>query len=341
MSYNNPLRELGNTGVKIPAVGYGALSLSHVYGPANDDESRALLKEAVTLGCTFWDTANIYGLGHNEECISPVLKENRDKVFICTKFGIHSTPEMAFGPPRGDREYVFEMCDASLKRLGIEQIDLYYQHRVDPKVPIEETVKAMKELQDAKKVKYLGLSECSAETLERALKIARIEAVQIEYSPWETGPETSGLLEVMRKNKISLVAYSPLGRGMLTGKYKSPSDFHETDYRRLDPRYQGEAFDLNMRLVNEFAKLAEKKSKAIGEHITPAAFCLAWILYQGEDMIVIPGTKVPERLKENLMAGKVLQNFTTEDDIAVRKLVDEIKVVGERYDPQGLEQVNK
>jgi len=341
MLYPNPLRELGSTGVKVPAVGYGAMGLSHIYGPANDDVSRALLKDAVDYGCTFWDSADIYGLGHNEECISPVLKENRDKIFMCTKFGFHGTPENPWGSIRGDPEFVHEKCDASLKRLGVKQIDLYYQHRVDPNVPIEETVKAMKELQDAGKVKYLGLSECNAETLERALKIARIEAVQIEYSPWETGPETSGLLEVMRKHKVSLVAYSPLGRGLLTGQYKSPSDFHETDYRRHDPRYQGEAFDLNMRLVNEFVKLAEEKSKAMGEHITPAAFCLAWVLHQGEDIIVIPGTKTPERLKENLMAGKVLEKFTKEDDEAVRDLVNRIKVVGERYGAQALSLVNK
>ncbi|KAG8876358.1 hypothetical protein FRB97_007909, partial [Tulasnella sp. 331] len=329
MSYPNPLRELGSTGEKVPAIGYGAMGLSHIYGPANDDESRALLKEAVGYGCTFWDSADIYGLGHNEECISPVLKEHRDKVFMCTKFGFNGAAENPWGSIRGDREFVHKQCDASLKRLGVKQIDLYYQHRVDPDVPIEETVKAMKELQDAGKVKYLGLSECNAETLERALKVARIEAVQIEYSPWEIGPETSGLLEVMRKHKVSLVAYSPLGRGLLTGQYKSPNDFHETDFRRHDPRYQGEAFDLNMKLVNEFVKLAEEKSKAMGERITPAAFCLAWILHQGDGVIVIPGTKSPERLKENLMAGKVLEKFTKEDDEAVRSLVNRIKVVGE------------
>ncbi|KAG8905432.1 hypothetical protein FRB99_008978 [Tulasnella sp. 403] len=317
---------------------FGAMSLSGVYGSANDEESPKVLREAVNAGCTFWDTSDAYGLGHNESLIGPVLQEHRDKVFICTKFGV--SVEEGGMRIRGDREHVLKACDASLERLGVKQIDLYYQHRVDPTTPIEETVKAMKELQDAGKVKYLGLSECSKETLERALKIARIEAIQIEYSPWEIGPEKSGLLDTMKKHGVSLVAYSPLGRGILTGQVKSLDDLAEDDFRRSDPRYQGEAFKLNMRLVDRIKELAEAKGKEIGELVTPAAFCLAWILYQGDNFFVIPGTRSATRLKENLTAGRVLEKFTKEDDAAIRKLISEINVTGPRYSEAMLQLVD-
>ncbi|KAG8903527.1 hypothetical protein FRB99_003157 [Tulasnella sp. 403] len=197
---------------------------------------------------------------------------------------------------------------------------------------------ALKELQDAGKIKYIGMSECSAETLERALKIVRVEAVEIEYSPWEIGPETSGLLKVIRENGV---AYAALGRGMLTGQIKSPDDLSEDDFRRTDPRFQGEAFNLNMRLVDRIGELAETKSKTLGIPVTSAAFCLAWVLYQGEDFFVIPGTRSLDRMKENLTAANVLSSFTKEDDEAVRRVIKEINVIGDRYNPMFMQTLGK
>ncbi|KAG8936959.1 hypothetical protein FRC03_000258 [Tulasnella sp. 419] len=330
--FNNPQRELGRTGVKLPATGLGLMGMSEFYGPSDDKKSQDVMREAIKLGCTFWDTSDLYGNGHNETLIAPILKESRDKVFICTKFGFERGPNGEITNIRGDREFVLQACEKSLQRLGINQIDLYYQHRVDDKTPIEETVGAMKELQDAGKVRFLGLSECSPETLERALKVARIDAVQIEYSPWETTPERSGLLDIIKKNHITLVAYSPLGRGMLTGAIKSPEDLPPDDFRATLPRFKGDAFKLNMKLVDRLGELARQKSKALGQEVTPAQFCLAWVLAQGPEFFVIPGTRSTDRLKENLGAGRVLESFTKEDDAEVRKLIKEIDVVGERYE---------
>ncbi|KAG8892257.1 hypothetical protein FRB99_002844 [Tulasnella sp. 403] len=329
-TFPNPLRELGKTGIKLPAIGFGTMGLSGVYGASDDNKSRALLRDLVQLGCVFWDTADGYGKGHNEELIAPVLQGFRDKVFICSKFGFdlrENAPRLI----RGDRQFVLDACEASLKRLGVDCIDLYYQHRVDPETPVEETMSALKELQDAGKIKNIGIFECSAETLKRVLKVVRVEAVEVEYSPWEIGPETSGLLDVMRENGVSLIAYAALGRGMLTGQIKSPDDLSEDDFRRTDPRFQGEAFNLNMRLVDRIGELAEAKSKALGIPVMPAAFCLAWVLYQGEDFFVIPGTRSLDRMKENLTAARVLPAFTKEDDEAVRKVIKEINVIGDRY----------
>ncbi|RGB32840.1 aryl alcohol dehydrogenase, partial [Rhizophagus diaphanus] len=251
------LRELGKTGVKIPAIGLGCMNMSSLYGAADEQENIKILNRAIELGCTFWDTADMYGFGSNETLISKVLKEHRNKVFLCTKFAfLQENGEIKVS---GKPEYVRQACENSLKRLGIDYIDLYYQHRVDPNTPIEDTVGALAELVKEGKVKYIGLSECSAETLRRAYKVHPIAAIQMEYSPWTLDIEKNGVLEACRELGVTMVAYSPLGRGFLTGKFKSIDDFEPNDFRRTVPRFQGENFNKNLELVQKFNEFASKK----------------------------------------------------------------------------------
>jgi len=290
-----------------------------VYGTTDDKESLKTLERAVELNSVFWDTANIYGNGHNEKFISGVLKENRAKIFICTKFGL----KIKDGRLAITSENVRECCEESLQRLGVDQIDLYYQHRVDPKIPIEETVAAMAELVKEKKVRFLGLSECSAETLRRAYKVHPIQAIQVEYSPWSTDIENNGILEAARELGVSIVAYSPLGRGFLTGSYKSPADLEVGDWRRTNPRFSEENFPKNLVLVEEINKIAAKKG------VTSSQLVLAWILAQGPEFILIPGTKHSKYLEENLKSLEV--NITEEEEKAIRKAVDAAGVHGHRY----------
>ncbi|CAB4435727.1 unnamed protein product [Rhizophagus irregularis] len=311
-------RELSKTGVKIPAIGMG----TYTYGSADEQENIKALNRAFDLGCTFWDSADIYDNGANEILLSKVLKDRRNEVFLCTKFGIVRGPNGEFSVS-GKPEYVHQSCENSLKRLGVDYIDLYYQHRVDPNTPIEDTVGALAELVKEGKIKYIGLSECSAETLRRAYKVHPIAAVQIEYSPWTLDIETNGIMEACRELGVTIVAYSPLGRGFLTGRYKSIDDFEPNDFRRLIPRFQGENFNKNLEIVHKFNEFAEKKG------VTPGQLCLSWILAQGDNMIVIPGTRKIKHLEENVEAVKV--NLSSEELAEIRQIINSIEIIGNRY----------
>ncbi|RIB18366.1 aldo/keto reductase [Gigaspora rosea] len=321
------LRELGKTGVKIPVIGLGCMGMSGVYGSSDEEENLKVLNHAIDIKCSFWDTADIYGSGKNEILLSKVLKNRRNEVFLCTKFGNVSGENGKFLGVNGTPEYVHEACEKSLQRLGVDHIDLYYQHRVDKNVPIEDTVRAMAELVKQGKVKYLGLSECSANTLRRAYKIHPIAAVQMEYSPWSLDIETNGLKDACEELGVTIVAYSPLGRGILSGKYKSIEDFEPGDYRRTHPRYAGENFAKNLELVKEIEKLAKKKG------VTSSQLCLAWVLAQGENIVAIPGTKKIKYLEENFQAANI--NLTSEELAEIRKIINSIEIVGGRYPEAG------
>ncbi|PKY49191.1 aldo/keto reductase [Rhizophagus irregularis] len=325
------LRELGKTGVKIPAIGLGCMGMSEFYGSADEQENIKVLNRAIDIGCTFWDTADLYGSGANEILLSKVLKERRNEVFICTKFAFSRGPNGEF-KISGKPEYVRQACDNSLKRLGVICIDLYYQHRVDPNTPIEDTVGALAELVKEGKIKYIGLSECSAESLRRAYKVHPIAAVQMEYSPWTLDIETNGVLEACRELGVTIVAYSPLGRGFLTGKYKSLDDFEPNDYRRGVPRFQGENFNKNLEIVHKFDEFASKKG------VTTGQLCLAWVIAQGDDFVTIPGTRKIKYLEENFEARKI--HLSSEELSEIRKIIDSIEISGTRYNEDDLKLLN-
>jgi aryl-alcohol dehydrogenase-like predicted oxidoreductase len=325
-----PTVSFGKTEEQISRIGFGAMGLSFGYGKAQaEKESLSVLNEAINHGCTFIDTADAYG--DNELLLSKVLKERRNEVFLCTKFGIVKKDGVISGVC-GTPEYVRECCEKSLKRLQVDTIDLYYQHRVDADTPIEETVKAMAELVKEGKVKYLGMSECSAETLRRACKVHPITAVQVEYSPWSTDIERNGLLQACRENNVTIIAFSPLGKGFLTGRFKTPEDFDQDDFRRVLPRFQGENFEKNLRLVDKITSLAKEKG------VTPGQLALAWVCAQGDDVVPIPGTKNVKYLHENLAATSV--TLTKDEEKAIREMIDSIGVEGERYPPQLMKYVN-
>ncbi|CAB4415339.1 unnamed protein product [Rhizophagus irregularis] len=326
------LRELGKTGVKIPAIGLGCMGMSEFYGSADEGENIKVLNRSIDMGCTFWDTADVYGSGANEILLSKVLKERRNEVFLCTKFAFYRGPNGEFNVS-GKPEYVRQACETSLKRLGVDYIDLYYQHRVDPNTPIEDTVGALAELVKEEKVKYIGLSECSAKTLRRAYKVHPIAAVQMEYSPWTLDIEKNGMLEACRELGVTIVAYSPLGRGFLTGKFKSIDDFEPNDYRRTVPRFQGENFNKNLELAKKFNEFASKKG------VTAGQLCLSWVLAQGDDFVAIPGTKRVKYLEENFEAGKI--QLSPEEISEVRKIIDSIEIVGDRSNERILKYSDK
>jgi aryl-alcohol dehydrogenase-like predicted oxidoreductase len=316
------MRELGTSGLRVSAVGLGCMGMSEFYGPKDDEASVRVLHRALELGVNFWDTADMYGVGHNEILISRVLREHRDEVIIATKFGNMRRLDGAFLGVNGRPEYVLAACEMSLRRLNVETIDLYYQHRVDPNTPIEETVGAMAELVREGKVRYIGLSEAGPETIRRAAAIHPIAALQTEYSLWSREPEEE-ILATCRELGIGFVAYSPLGRGFLTGQMKSPDDFAPDDRRRDWPRFQGENFQRNLDLVRRIEEIASEKG------CTPAQLALAWVLAQGEDIVPIPGTRREERLEENL--GALEMTLTDEELAQIDEVLPPGLAAGTRY----------
>jgi aryl-alcohol dehydrogenase-like predicted oxidoreductase len=314
-------RELGSQGLVVSELGLGCMGMSEFYGPCDDDESVATLHRAVDLGIDFYDTSDMYGPYHNEGLVGRTFKPIRDRVIIATKFGILRHPD-GRREINGRPEYVRSACDASLKRLGIEQIDLYYQHRVDRTVPIEETVGAMAELIKAGKVRYLGLSEASAKTIRRAHATHPISAVQSEYSLWSRDIENE-VLPTLRELGIGLVAYSPLGRGFLSGEYKTLDDFPQNDFRRLNPRFQGENFKRNLEVVERVNRIAAEKG------VTPSQLALAWVYARGEDIVPIPGTKRRKYLEEN--AAAVTIQLNAGDLARIEEVAPKGFAAGDRY----------
>ncbi|GAB5594015.1 hypothetical protein Unana1_08915 [Umbelopsis nana] len=317
-------REIGKTGVKIPAIGLGCMSLVSHFGTTDDESSIKLLKKALDIDCTFWDTA-----GHSEEIISHVIKDRRKDVFLATKFGVYNRDGKMVAD--GNPENVFKACEGSLKRLGTDYIDLYYYHRVDPTTPIEATIGAMAELVKQGKVRYLGISECSAQTLRRAHKVHPITAVQMEYSPWTLDHEKDDLIKTCRELGVSIVAYSPLGKGFLTGQIRSFEDLEENDWRRTNPRFQPENFKINLELADKIKDIADKKG------VLPSQLALSWDLAQGDDMFVIPGTRKEKNLIDNFAANDV--ELTEEEKQSIRNIAESFKVAGERYIPAHLAMV--
>jgi aryl-alcohol dehydrogenase-like predicted oxidoreductase len=322
-------RTLGSTPIKVSALGLGLMSMSGVYGNANDDESIRLIHYAIDHGINFLDSADMYGWGHNETLLGKALKGKRDKVIVSTKFGQVKLPDGKQSVD-GRPEYVIQACEASLKRLGIDVIDLYYQHRVDTNTPIEDTVGAMKRLVEQGKVRALGLSEARPETIRRAHKVHPIAAVQNEYSLLyrKEGEET---LQATRALGISLIAYAPLGRSMLTGTVHGKADLPEGDRRLQHPRFQGDALEKNVSIVKRIESIAAEKK------CTPAQLVLAWLLHQGKDIVPIPGTKRRERFDENLAASKI--KLSAED---VKRISDAAPVgagAGTRYPAETMKRV--
>ncbi len=299
-------RPLGSSGVSVSPLGLGCMGMSDFYGNADDARSTALLHHALDAGVNLFDTADMYGPWTNERLVGEALRARRDEAVICTKFGVVRDADGGWLGVDGTPDYVRSACDASLDRLGIETIDLYYQHRVDPDTPIEETVGAMAALVEAGKVRFLGLSEATPDQIRRAHAVHPITALQTEYSLWSRDPE-DGLLDTCRELGIAFVAYSPLGRGFLTGAITSPEDFASDDFRRHNPRFVGENFQRNLDLVAAVRSLAERRG------ITPAQLALAWLLHQGPDILAIPGTTKIHRFDENQGANDV---SLSADDLA-------------------------
>ncbi len=325
-------RSLGKGGPQVSAIGLGCMGMSEFYGPADNAQSISVIHEYLAAGGNFLDTADMYGVGHNETLVGKAIKDRRSNVFLATKFGNVRGPKGEFLRVCGTPEYVKQACDASLRRLGVDHIDLYYQHRVDTATPIEDTVGAMAELVQAGKVKYLGLSEAGGETIRRAAKVHRISALQSEYSLWTRDPE-DGVLDVCRELGIAFVAYSPLGRGFLTGQIKKPEDLALNDNRRNHPRFQGENFQKNLEIVNRVNDIAREK------HCTPGQFALAWVLSRGSDIIPIPGTRRSKYLHENLGALNV--ELTAEDVSRISDAAPKGSTAGLRYPAPMMERLGK
>jgi aryl-alcohol dehydrogenase-like predicted oxidoreductase len=325
-------RTLGTQGLSVGAIGLGCMGMSAFYGPRDETESLATIDRALELGVTLLDTSDIYGPHTNEQLLGKALRGRRDKVVLATKFGIVGSVDPAKRSLDGRPEYVKSACDASLQRLGIETIDLYYQHRVDPNTPIEDTVGAMADLVKAGKVRYLGLSEAGPETLRRAQKVHPISALQTEYSLWSRDPE-DGLLDTCRELGIGFVAYSPLGRGFLTGQIKSFEDLAADDWRRSNPRFQGDNFGKNLALVTLLTEVARAKG------VTASQLALAWVLARGNDIVPIPGTKRRSYLEENLAAASVT---LTADELAnIDAIAPYGAAAGTRYPEALMSSVNR
>ncbi len=329
-----PQRKLGSSDLHVSALGLGCMGMSEFYDPASQDDAESIrvIHRFLDAGGNFLDTADMYGVGRNEELVGRAIAGRRDDVILATKFANVRGPKGEFLGVRGDAAYVRESCDASLRRLGVDVIDLYYQHRVDPKVPIEETIGAMAELVCAGKVRYLGMSEAAPGTIRRAAAVHPIAALQTEYSLWSREPEDE-ILPTVRELGIGFVAYSPLGRGFLTGQFKSIDDLPADDYRRHAPRFQGENFAKNLALVREIEALAYARG------CTPGQFALAWVLAQGQDLIPIPGTKRAAYLDENLAAATI--ELTPAELARINELLPAGSSAGERYPAQSMQAVNR
>jgi aryl-alcohol dehydrogenase-like predicted oxidoreductase len=313
-------RKLGD--LEVSAIGLGCMGMSDFYGGRDEQKALDTILYALDHGINFLDTADMYGPFTNEKLVGKAINGRRDEVILATKFGNVRSPDGKFLGVRGDPEYVKKSCEDSLKRLGVDYIDLYSQHRVDPNVPIEDTIAAMAELVEEGKVKYIGMSEAAASTIRRAAKVHKITALQTEYSLWTRDPEDE-ILDTVRELGIGFVAYSPLGRGFLTATFKSPEDIPENDFRRNNPRFQGENFKKNLELVNKVKEMASEKG------CKPGQLALAWVLAQGNDIVPIPGTKHVEYLKENIAAAEI---ELTEDDLKrLNKAAPKGQTAGNRY----------
>jgi len=315
-------RRLGSEGLRVSAQGLGCMGMSEFYGSADEDEAIATIDRALELGITFLDTADMYGPFTNEKLVGRAIADRRDEVVLATKFGNERAEDGGFLGINGKPDYVHRACDASLRRLGVDHIDLYYQHRVDKTVPIEETVGAMAELVEQGKVRHLGLSEASPQTIRRAHAVHPITALQTEYSLWTRDPEEA-VLPTVRELGIGFVAYSPLGRGFLSGAITKPDDLAEDDFRRRNPRFQRENFDKNLELVDRVREIAAEKD------VTPGQLALAWLLHRGDDIVPIPGTKRVHYVEENLAATEI--ELSVEDMARIEEAAPRGAAAGERY----------
>jgi aryl-alcohol dehydrogenase-like predicted oxidoreductase len=326
------MRKLGQQGLEVSAIGLGCMGMSEFYGQADEAESIGNIHRALDMDINFLDTADMYGPFTNEKLVGKAIRDRRDHVILATKFGNQRGENGEFLGIRGDADYVKECCDASLKRLGVDHIDLYYQHRVDPSIPIEETIGAMVDLVKAGKVRYLGMSEAAPETIRRAYKVHPISALQTEYSLWSRDPEDE-ILPTIRELGIGYVAYSPLGRGFLTGQIKKLEDLEQNDYRRFSPRFQGENFQKNLKLVTEIEQMAAEKG------CTAAQLALAWVLAQGEDIVPIPGSRQRRHLEDNASALDV--QFSGADLERIDRILPPGAAAGGRYAPEHMTALNK
>ena len=324
-------RRLGRDGPEVSAIGLGCMGMSEFYGAGDEAESVSTIHHALDRGVDFLDTADMYGVGRNEELVGRAIRDRRGDAFLATKFGNVRGEDGSFRGVCGRPDYVRSACEASLKRLGVDTIDLYYQHRVDPQVPIEETVGAMAALVEEGKVRFLGLSEAAAQTIRRAHAVHPIAALQTEYSLWSRDPEDE-ILPTVRELGIAFVAYSPLGRGFLTGRFQRPEDFPEDDYRRFHPRFQGDNFARNQALVREIETMAGDKG------CTPAQLALAWVLAQGRDVVPIPGTKRRRYLDENIGALDV--RLSPEELVGIDRILPPGAAAGPRYHEAGMATIN-